>query len=197
LIEKEAAKDDALIRAYLKGSEKAFKELLGRHTPNLLAVVERQLGDHHSALDVVQEVFIKLYEILPRYRFQGKFRSMLFAMALNRARDRLRKMKRSKTVNLEDPKIQKLEPSGPNPFERLDQQQAIEQALKQIEPPFHEALYLRDVMGLSYEELARVLHCSLGTVKSRVHRGRLIFRDAYQKLTEINDPPSQGESHAS
>lgn len=190
-------RDEELIRAYLDGSETAFKRLVDHHASDLVAVVERRVGDYHLALDVVQEVFIKLYKILPRYRFDGRFRSLLYAMALNRARDALRKKKRSKTLHLEDPDIGRIEPPTHSPFESRDQRRFIASALDRVESPYYEALYLRDVAGFSYQEVADVLQCSLGTVKSRVNRGRLAFRDIYRQMIRKSERPSKGEHYAS
>ncbi len=73
-------RDEILVRAHLDGSETAFRELVNRHAPNLAAVLERRVGDYHLALDLLQEVFIKLCKMLPRYRFEGRFRSLLYSI---------------------------------------------------------------------------------------------------------------------
>jgi RNA polymerase sigma-70 factor, ECF subfamily len=190
-------RDEILVRAHLDGSETAFRELVDRHAPNLAAVLERRVGDYHLALDLLQEVFIKLYRMLPRYRFEGRFRSLLYSMALNRARDALRKKKRSKTVYLEDHEINEIEPLTYTPVESRDQRRFIDAVLRRVESPYHEALYLRDVAGLSYREVAQTLDCSQGTVKSRVNRGRLAFRDIYLKMTGETTYRSRGERHGS
>ena len=162
-------RSEELIRAHLDGSETAFGRLVELHAADLAAVLERMVKDPHLALDLAQEVFIKLHAMLVRYRFRGRFRSMLYAMALNRARDALRQRKRSRLLFLADPGRQ---------VERRD---LVEAALDRVPSPFQEALYLRDLVGLSYREVAATLGCSLGTVKSRVNRGRLAFRDRLEK----------------
>ncbi len=186
--------NEELIRAHLNGSAEAFKRLLERHAPELVSLLERMLNDHHLALDITQEVFIKLHGMLPRYRFEGRFRSMLYSMALNRARDALRKKKRSRTVFLGDSRKHRDEALVPDPAEKHDLRTLIEEALDKVPDPFRQALYLRDVAGLSYSEAAETLGCSLGTVKSRVNRGRLAFRDIYLSLTKDNNFRSKGES---
>jgi RNA polymerase sigma-70 factor (ECF subfamily) len=190
-------RDDDLIRAHLNGSDAAFKHLVERHASNVAAVLERMVKDHHLALDLVQEVFIKLYGMLPQYEFKGRFPSLLYSMALNRARDALRKRKRTPIVSLEEHRMRETRTLTHDPIKRQDERLLIEEAMNRVPAPFKEALCLRDIVGLSYQEMAEVLECNLGTVKSRVNRGRLAFRDHYTALMEKNNTLTQGGYHAS
>jgi RNA polymerase sigma-70 factor (ECF subfamily) len=194
---KEEIQDEELIRAHLSGSELAFRQLVERHAPELTSVVERMVKDHHLALDIAQEVFIKLHGLLPRYKFKGRFRSMLYAMAINQARDAFRKKNRSRIVYFEEPRKQGEAEAGRDPFESRDQRALIEEALARVPEPFREALYLRDIAGFSYQEAAEALGCDLGTVKSKINRGRLAFRDRYSALNQEHERRSEGGHHAS
>jgi RNA polymerase sigma-70 factor (ECF subfamily) len=194
---KEEIQDEELIRAHLKGSEKAFRHLVERHAPDLASVVEHMVKDHHLALDIAQEVFIKLHDLLPRYKFKGRFRSMIYSMALNLARDAMRKKKRSRIVYLEEPRRQSSKEAGHDPFKSWDQRALIEEALARVPDPFRDALYIRDIAGFTYEEAAETLGCDLGTVKSRINRGRLAFRNLYSALNQEHDRQSKGGQHAS
>lgn len=191
------ASDDALIRAHLDGAGAAFDLLVERHAPGLASALERRVGDHHLALDIAQEVFIKVHGMLPRYRFEGRFRSMLYAMALNHARDAIREKNRSRVVFLDEPENRKDRALAHDPGEARDRQALIEDALERVPDPFREAVFLRDIVGFSYEEAAAALGCSLGTVKSRINRGRLAFRDHYMHLSGENERRPEGGHHAS
>lgn len=190
----EAPNDEELIEQVKRGRTEAFDRLLHRHAKDVAAVLEGMVRDHHLALDLTQEVFLKLYRILPRYVASGKFRSMLFAMTLNHGRDALRKKRRSKLIFFEERQVQ--EPAlAADTTHRSDDRALIQACLEHVPEPFREALSLCDLSGLSYEEIAATLACSLGTAKSRVHRGRLHFRDAYRRL--VQDIPSRsGEDDA-
>jgi len=191
---KEALRDDQLIRDHLDGSENAFKELVECYAPSLTAVLERMLNDYHLALDLAQEVFIKTHRMLPKYKFNGRFRSLLYAIAFNHARDALRKKKRSPIVFLDKAMFGRGGKVAHDPFEQHDLKSKIEHAMDKIQSPFKEALYLRDVAGLSYIEAAKALDCNIGTVKSRVNRGRIAFRDIYTGLTQKEENNKGGQS---
>jgi len=192
----DVATDEALIRAHLKGSETAFERILERHAAGVASTIERLVGDHHLALDLAQEVFIKLHHQLPRYRFKGRFRSLLYGMALNRARDALREKKRSRLVFFEEGGPRPDRAVARDPADVHEQRALIEAALDRVPNPFREALVLVDRTGLSYREAARALGCRLGTVRSRVSRGRLAFREHYTELLgEEQAPSNQEEGH--
>jgi len=185
-------RDEALIRAHLNGSDTAFDRLVESHAPRLASALERMVRDHHLALDIAQEVFIKVHGMLPRYRFEGRFRSMLYSVALNHARDKLREQKRSRIVYLEEAVAREDRALAHDPTEDRDRRALIEDALDRVPSPFQEAVYLRDVVGLSYDETAASLGCSPGTVKSRVNRGRLSFRDHYLDMADTGERRSKG-----
>jgi len=159
----------------------AFEALVGRYGGVLLSVVERQVGDHHLAHDLAQEVWIKVFRSIGRFRPEGSFRSWLFTIALNRVRDALRGQGRERVVFMDEfhtpPPAPGADPSGPT-----EERAAIEACLAQVPEPFRAAITLVDVLELSYEEAAASLTCAVGTVKSRVNRGRFAFRDLYTRL---------------
>ena len=189
--------DEALVRDHLAGSVTAFERLVERHAPGVAAAIERLVGDHHLALDLAQEVFIKLHARLPHYRFEGRFRALLYAAALNRARDALRERKRSRLVFLEETGAHETGALVHDPGPDRERRVRIEAALERVPEPFREAVFLRDVVGLSYDELAASLDCEPGTAKSRVNRGRLAFRDHYLGRARAENGKTGGEPHVS
>lgn len=179
----EPSSDQALALEAAAGSRAAFSLLVERYAGRVVAVLERQLGDHHAALDIGQEVWIRVHRALPRYRPGHSFRSWLFAIALNAARDEGRRRQRSRVVYVEefsDP--QGVERRAVPPAESALEESPVEQALARVPEPYRTAVTLVDVEGLSYEEAAESADCALGTMKSRVARGRAAFRDAWVRI---------------
>jgi RNA polymerase sigma-70 factor (ECF subfamily) len=160
------------------GAADSFEALVERYGARLLALLERQTGEHHVALDLAQEVWIKVFRSLDRFRAGAAFRPWLFTIALNHLRDAQRRAGRSRVVSMEDHR----HAAADDPRPLRDERAAIAQALGRVDEPFRTALGLVDVGGLTYEEAAATLACAVGTVKSRVHRGRLSFRDHYLEL---------------
>lgn len=173
--------DDALAVAAASGARAAFEQLVERYGAPVLAVVEKQVGEHHTALDLSQEIWIKVFRALPRFQPGGSFRSWLFSIALNHVRDSRRRQQRSRVVFIDEYRTPPPAPRKDDPRGRTEERAAIESAIGQVPEPFRSAVMLVDVMELSYEEAARSLSCAVGTVKSRVNRGRFAFRDVYLK----------------
>lgn len=170
------------------GAADSFEVLVERYGARLLSVLERQTGEHHVAHDLAQEVWIKVYRTLDRFRADAAFRPWLFTIALNHLRDAQRRAGRSRVVSMEDHRDDAAVAAADDPRAERDERAAIAQALGRVDEPFRTALGLVDVGGLTYEEAAATLACSVGTVKSRVHRGRLSFRDHYLKLSGGGEP---------
>lgn len=169
--------DDVVARAQ-GGDAAAFEALVRRYGGAVLAVVERRVGDGHRAADLAQDAWVKVHRGLGGFR-GSSFRSWLFAVVLNQVRDGQKAEARRPTVPLADD----FEASVPSHERAGDEQDAVHAALSRVDEPFRTAVSLVDLAGLSYGEAATSLGCTTGTVKSRVHRGRLAFRDAYVALT--------------
>lgn len=156
-----------------------------RYGARVLSVLERRLGDHDRAHDLCQEVWIRVHRALGRgddVATRGSFRSWIFAIALNLARDEGRARRRFRR-HFDD--SEPLEAAAPDPrADGIDQRDAIDAALRTIDEPYRTAVVLVDVEGLTYEEAATSADCALGTMKSRVARGRAAFRNGYTRITE-------------
>src|SRR5262245_579781 len=172
------ASDQALAMQAAGGAREAFAELVARHTRGLHAVLHAALRDRHRSEDLAQEVWIKVFGALPRYRPAGSFRSWLYSIALNHLRDALRSGRARQPAPTPD--VGGLvDEEGPHPAERRDEARRVQRVVAGLDEPFRTALTLVDLAGLSYDEAATASACSLGTIKSRVHRARLAFRDAW------------------
>lgn len=182
-----SSRDAELVVSAAGGHAPAFACLVERYGAQVLAVIEKQVRDHHAARDLAQEVWIKVHRSLASFRADASFRPWLFAIALNRVRDdhRARETERARTLDTTAPEEALAGRAAPGRYEpsgQIDEAQAIDAALATVPEPFRSALHLVDVLGLDHLEAAEALGCALGTVKSRVHRGRLHFRESYREL---------------
>lgn len=175
--------DDELAVLASEGGRDAFDELVGRYAQAVFLVVERAIGDHHRAHDLTQEIWVKVFRALPRFRPDGSFRSWLFSIALNHVRDAKRRDSRDKVVYLDQFRSPPRADRASDPTGRTEEQAAIGEAIGRVPEPFRTSLMMIDVLQLSYEEAAVALDTKVGTVKSRVNRGRLAFRDHYLQVS--------------
>ncbi len=156
--------DDELILRFRKGDAKAFDELYSRYSKSLFNFICRMLNDRELAEDLLQEVFLRI--LTKTYRAQAKFSTWLYTVATNLCLNEVKK--RTKTYRLEK--------DIPNPrdrphreAERSELSQKIEEAISSLPATQRVAFCLRHYQGMPYREIARVLGCPLGTVKSRIH----------------------------
>jgi RNA polymerase sigma-70 factor (ECF subfamily) len=176
------ARDRALVEQALNGNLEAFNELVRLYQDYLFALVVRVVNDRDSAADAVQEAFFSCYRNLSRFRGDS-FRSWLTRIALNAATDVLRYRKRRPAdpfPEWEDDSWQPPADEDASPERQAIQRQSsrlIASAMTQITEDQRRAIILFDVEGFDYQEIADMTGVSLGTVKSRIHRGRLALRE--------------------
>lgn len=173
-----SASDDELVRRCRQGSEAAWHELVSRHTRRVFGVAYRFTGRVDEAEDLTQEVFVKVYQKLDRYRDeQGAFTTWLTAIARNQAIDLYRRRREERQRRVDDPERIDVTPSGASgpqaDVERKERVELVRSGLRALPPDLREPLMLCDIRGLSYQEAAETLEIPLGTVKSRINRGRL------------------------
>jgi len=173
--------DEALAQRAATGSRAAFAELVARHGRGVTLVLRQAVRDEHLAEDLAQEVWIKVHGALGRFRPGSSFRSWLYAIALNHMRDALRSARRDRLELRDDlrPIAPPVEPSAEP--EVAEQRRQVEAALAQLREEHRVALGLIDLAGLGYAEAAASIGCSLGTLKSRVHRARAAFRETWAR----------------
>lgn len=176
------ARDRVLVERAIAGDLGAFNELVGLYQNYLFSLVVRVVNDRDSAADAVQEAFFSCYKNIGRFRGDS-FRSWLTRIALNAATDILRYRKRRPADPYPEWDDDGWQP--PTGEETSPEREAIRRntaeilsrALAQITADQRAAIVLYDVEGYDYQEIADMTHVSLGTVKSRIHRGRLALRD--------------------
>jgi RNA polymerase sigma-70 factor (ECF subfamily) len=176
------ARDAGLVERSLKGDLEAFNEIVAVYQDYLFALVVRVVGDRDSAADAVQEAFFSCYRNLARFRGDS-FRSWLTRIALNAATDILRVRKRRPADQFpewEDEDWQPPSPESENPERqtlRRTASRVLWRALYEITDDQRTAIVMYDIEGYDYQEIADMTGVSLGTVKSRIHRGRLALRE--------------------
>jgi RNA polymerase sigma-70 factor (ECF subfamily) len=161
--------DQELVRRSLRGDRAAFGELMERHQRRVYNVCLRMLGRPEDAADATQDVFLTALRKLSGFRGASALSTWLHRIAVNTCYDALRR--RSREVLVEEP-LQEPAPS-PDPSGAADARIDVQRALIQVPEDFRAVLVLHDVAGLPYEEVAEILGAPVGTVKSRLHRGRV------------------------
>jgi len=170
--------DDELLPRCRAGDQLAWRELVARHTRQVFGLAYRFTGRVDEAEDLTQEVFVKVYRTLDRYReADGSFGAWLSAVARNHAIDHYRRRKQERLRRAEDPQILDRMPArGEHPIaglERDERVRLVHRGLRALPPELRVPLVLCDLQGLPYDEIAATLGLPLGTVKSRINRGRL------------------------
>jgi len=177
--------DEELVARVLSGQEHLFETLVRRYQTRILSHVARMVGSREDALDLSQEIFLKVFGALDRFNPEFRFSTWLFRIAGNAAIDHLRKRK-PRTIPLEttdsDGHVSSPEykSSDLDPFGRLrntERGDAIARAIADLPAEFRELIALRHFTGLSYEEIAEIKNMPLGTVKNKLFRARAVLKE--------------------
>jgi RNA polymerase sigma-70 factor, ECF subfamily len=189
--------DHELVSRAQQGSEKAYRELLGRYQRPVFSIIYRMIRDREQAEDLGQETFVRVFNHIERYDPRYKFSSWIFKIATNLTIDWIRR-KELNTVSIDGSRnavtAEQIEATSitiaspdENPEELLEAKQLgaeIEQAIGRLRPEYRAAILLRHVEGREYQEIAEILSLPLGTVKTYIHRGRNELREQLQHLRE-------------
>jgi RNA polymerase sigma-70 factor (ECF subfamily) len=181
--------DEELMSLFQGGEETAYTALVQRHKDGLTNYVYRFVGDWDDSEDIVQEAFFRVYRRKETYRPGEKFSTWLYTIASNLAKTRLRRKALWKFVRLKGSGEAGPEYEVPDNGPATDQEteesirdERIEDAISKLPIKFREGVVLRDIQGLTYEEIAAITGTAIGTVKSRINRGRTILRVMLQDL---------------
>ena len=186
--------EDALVTALCQGHEDAYEVLIQRYQQPVYNLVCRLLNDPADACDIVQEVFLKVFRNIGSFRGKSSLKTWIYRIAVNEAYNHRRWFSRHQrqevalsaeegTANYADT----LADPGRTPFDQAADRETralVEAALAKLNSKFRAAVVLRDIEDLSYEEIAAVLDISLGTVKSRILRGREALRKTLEGRLE-------------
>lgn len=175
--------DQALIDECLAGRREAFGQLVERYQHRLYHGLLHTLGSPEDAQEIAQEAFVNAFEKLASYKGHAAFYSWLFRIALNAAVSAKRKSRRMSASVESRRDANGWEPASANPasepsyaMDVSDRQRLVRQALSELSEEFRTALVLKEMDGMSYEEIAAVVDVPLGTIRSRIHRARLELR---------------------
>ena len=163
--------DFGVLRKAQRGDERAFSIIVRAYQVPVFNYVLRLVGDRSLAEDLTQEIFLRVFQGLPRFSLRSKFTTWLFQVAKNRVLDELRAVERRPraVVDIDDvPPLEVLDA----PFERLEAIDAVWRAVEALNVDLKMALLLRDIVGLSYTEIADSLEVTLATVKWRIYKAR-------------------------
>lgn len=185
-----------LMRLVQTGSEEAFSELVRRFKEPITAFAMRMLNDHQKALDVAQETFVNLYVHSASYRPVASFQGWLYRIAHNLAINELRRRKREPAFSIDAP-LDPGRPDGPR-FEPTDdaptaeesmlgreRMEVVRRCVASLPSKYRSAIVMKDMQGLTFEEIAGILECPESTVKSRVMRGRRMIKARLEALLSL------------
>ena len=188
--------DAALVAELQAGSEPAFAQLIDRYHQPLYSLIARSLQDPADASDITQEVFIKVFRSIGSFHGEASLRTWLYRIALREASNQRRWWSRHKRqeIALDGPGFANCDAEGEgdslsigstladggcSPYEfaaQAEVRERVEAALRQVPAAFRTVVVLREIEGFAYEEIAEILQVNLGTVKSRLTRGRAVLR---------------------
>jgi RNA polymerase sigma-70 factor (ECF subfamily) len=173
--------DQQLVERVQAGDKRAFDLLVGKYQHKIIGLVSRYVYDHHEAMDIAQEAFIKAYRALPRFRGDSAFYTWLYRIAINTAKNHLvSRSRRTPDVDVDvadaeyfdgGDELRELE-NPENCLFRDELESVLKKALDQLPQDLRAALTLREFDGMSYEDIATVMDCPVGTVRSRIFRAR-------------------------
>ena len=193
-------RDAALIREIQGGDMAAFDQMVMRHKDKLFNTVYWFLGDYQEANDCAQEIFIKVFKGIKKFRFESSFSTWLYRIAINTCKNKLKSSAyrwKKRTVSLENPdsskednrsyEVQNGSPSPENKLEKKERRMLIQKAVNALPQDQNRVIVLRDIQGLSYQEIADITGLNLGTVKSRLARARMELKNRLNRTQIFAD----------
>ncbi len=186
--------DEQLIAEFQKEKAEAFNEIVLRYKDKLINFLFRYTGSREEAEDLAQDTFLKLYKSKHLYKEIAKFSTCFYTIAINIAKTNLRKKKNYSSISISD-----FDPEGEKDFDlKADvlspeetaqagiENEFIQQAINSLDDKFKEVIILRDIQEMVYEEIAEIMKLPLGTVKSRINRGREKLKELLQDIYKPN-----------
>ncbi|MCX7748555.1 MAG: sigma-70 family RNA polymerase sigma factor [Clostridia bacterium] len=177
------------------GDIEAFEKLIGEYQKKVFNIAFRMVGNHDDASEIAQEVFLKVYKSLKSFKEEASFSTWIYRITTNVCLDELRKKKNKKVISLdEEIKAQDGEmkrqvvDDSPTPEMAVEGKiirKAVSDSIKMLSEEHRIVIVMRDIQGFSYEEIAKVLKCPEGTIKSRINRARQSLREILKNNKEL------------
>ncbi len=184
-----------LIEKSKNGDVKAFEDLISGYEKKVFNIVYRIVGDYNDAQDVSQEVFIKAFRAIGNFRGKSSFYTWLYRIAVNECMDAMKARKKTTALSINAPVgdedsgiAREIKDDGESLEEKVERNELrsiIEKALNRMPYEHRIMIVLRDVQGFSYEEIAAMLKCPAGTVKSRINRARRALKELLLSNKEL------------
>ncbi len=193
LLEVVNMEDVELVGLCQKGDIDAFDKLFYKYRDKIYRTAFRMINNQEDALDLTQEIFLKAYKNINKYNFKSQFSTWLYKLAINVCIDELRKQKKSNEVLTDEIPHNRTYNDTPEDIVLSEEQEAlIWRALDLLKEKERSVLVLREMEGLSYEEIANILGCSMGRVKSRIHESREKLKKALEKISKSRNDKKGG-----
>lgn len=187
----EKAVDLALVKQAQKGDMKAFEMLVQRYQQKVGGAISKLIKDYHEIQDITQDVFVKVYKALPNFRGDSAFYTWIYRIAINTAKNHLvAKGRRIQNSDIEPSEAENYSGGFENQdfdtpdahYERQEVERVVHDSIAQLPEDLKQAIILRELEGLSYEEIAEKMNCPIGTVRSRIFRARDAVDNALKPL---------------
>lgn len=181
-----------LIERAVRGSAQAFNELMSMHEGRMYAVALRMCGNREDAQDCLQDAMLRIYRSIASFKAQSSFGTWAYRITMNTCLDELRRRKGRPGTSLDDLLEEGWTPSdgGDTPERhaiRAEMQQSLQRYIRELPEDMRAAVVLRDIQGLPYEDIAEALGVNVGTIKSRISRGREKLREKIALNPELFD----------
>ena len=184
--------ENRLIERASRGDAQAFNALMGMHEKRMYAVAVRMCGNYDDAQDCLQEAMLRVYRAISGFKEQSSFSTWVYRITMNTCLDELRRRKNRPNTSLDG-----LLDTGWSPSDdretpeqhavRSEQRELLEKLIAALPEDMRAAIVLRDIQGMSYDDIAAALNTNVGTVKSRISRGREKLREKIKGQSELFD----------
>jgi len=178
-----------------KGDIEAFEQLIEEYQKKIFNIALKLIGNYDDASELTQEVLIRIYRSIGKFKEQSSFATWIYSITKNVCYDELRKRKNKNIVSLdqdilcgEDEVQRQLPDTGPSPGETVERNETVKivnEAIQALSTEHKMVIVMRDIEGLSYEDIAKVLDCPEGTVKSRINRARKALKEILKNKREL------------
>ena len=187
--------ENKLIERASSGDPAAFNRLMEMHEKKMYAVALRMCGNREDAQDCLQEAMLRVYRAIGGFKGQSSFSTWLYRITMNTCLDELRRKKNKQSTSLDNLLEQGWSPSDDEGTPekhavRAEMRRELNQAIQELPEDMRSAVVLRDIQGFAYDEIAEMLETNVGTIKSRISRGREKLREILSKKPELFDTRS-------
>ena len=192
----DAQLESVWLDAARRGDQEAFGELVRIYEKRVFALTSRMCRNPDDAAEAAQDAFLAAWQGLPKFRGVRSFATWLYRLASNACVDLLRRENRRQADSLDEAALDlpSTEPSPQESAERKELREQVEDGLRQLSPDYRAVLVLREIHQLRYDEIAQALSLDVGTVKSRINRGRKRLREILLQSGNFSAPPASNLS---